>query len=62
MKTGDLVKFSSDEDSNAYIVTNDKAHDLHTGRFLPGCVMIAILGENAIIPMRRAFLEVISES
>ena len=62
MKTGDLVVFSSNKDSGAHIVTDDKAYDPHTGRPLPGCIMIAILKEDAIIPMRKKFLEVVSES
>lgn len=62
MKTGDLVKFSSNKDVVVYVVTNDKAYDLYTGKPLPKCVMIAVLEHNAIIPMRKNFLEVISES
>ena len=62
MKIGDLVVFSNNKESGAHIVTNNKAHDPNNGRLLPGCIMIAILEEDAIIPMREDFLEVISES
>ena len=59
MKKGDLVRFSN-RDRGSYIVVDEMAHDPHSGKHLPNCVMIAILDVDAIIPMDRKFLKVIS--
>ena len=59
MKVGDLVRFSN-RDKGSYIVVDDVAHDLHSGKYLPNCVMIAILDVDAIIPMDKKFLKVVS--
>jgi len=61
MQIGDLVLFRpARRDEDAYIITNTEAYDLHSGEFLPDCVMIAIPEEKAIIPMAKRYLEVIS--
>jgi len=64
MKVGDLVQFADSEaEPTVCIVTKVKdVRDIHSGVLLHSCVMIAIPEEEAIIPMNKKFLQVISES
>ena len=65
MKVGDLAQFTESLSlwKTTCIITKTKnVRDIHSGILLPNCVMIAIPEEEAIIPMSKKFLEVISES
>ena len=60
MKTGDLVTFSNRPSGPYYIIVSDRAHDIHTGKYLPECVMIALVEIDGIVPMDRKFLRLVS--
>ena len=63
MKTGDLLRFSNRPNGSYSIVVAEKAHDPHSGKYLPECVMIALFAvPGAIIPMDKKFLRVVSSA
>ena len=62
MKTGDLVRFSNRPSGPYYIVVGEEAYDVHSGKYLPDCVMIALPEVDGIVPMDRKFLKVVSRA
>tara|TARA_R100000008_G_C3505059_1_gene125710 strand:- start:27 stop:224 length:198 start_codon:yes stop_codon:yes gene_type:complete len=61
-RAGDLVRFSNRPDGPYYIVVSEDAHDIHNGKYLPDCVMIALLEIDGVVPMDRKFLKVVSRA